>query len=245
MALFKDLGIIFKIKDFSEADKLVSILGKKRGRIDAIAKGARRPTSRKTGSVDLFNKGKFSFAEGKSLDILTEAELLDSSEKIKEDLGISKYLFYFAELIDVFFPEVSQGEELFDYFSELLDTINKENKDYIRLSFELKLLQVGGFGPNLDNCNLCGEALKENVERVAHAGSEIGFICRKHLTDQNFSLISDRAIKTVKFISEKDIEDAPRIKLDKDDLDLLKKLNKIWIQSIIGKEIKSYKFLER
>ncbi|MBN1915643.1 DNA repair protein RecO [Candidatus Dojkabacteria bacterium] len=244
MAIYKDIGIIFKIKDFSEADKLISILGKKNGRIDAIVKGARRPVSRKTGSIDLFNKAKFAFAEGRNLDILTEVELLDSYEKSKESLATSKYLFYFAELIDIFFPEVSQGSDIFSYISEILTLLNNDNKAKLAISFELKLLSINGFGPNLETCNLCGEKIVEKVQRVAHTGSEIGFICRRHLKRKNCSQISDRVFKIIKFFSRKSLDDVLNLKLEENDQQIIEKLNKLWIQSIIGKQIKSYKFLK-
>ena len=245
MALYNDYGIIFKIKDFSEADRLVSVLTKDHGRVDAIGKGARRPTSRKTSSIDLFNEGKFSFAEGKNLDILLEIELKDDHEDLKKNLKLSKNLFYFSELIDRFFPENGQGEDIFNITKELLENFSDENKDTLRVAFELKLLNTGGFGPNIETCDLCGDPLVEATKRVAHAGSGIGFICAKHLKNDGYTAIEDRVIKVLRFLLSNSFDKGINLKVLDHDIAKIKKLNKLWIQSIIGKEIKSYKFLEK
>ena len=245
MALYNDYGIIFKIKDFSEADKIVSVLTKKHGRVEAIGKGARRPTSRKTSSIDLFNEGKFSFAEGNNLDILIEIDLKDDHEDIKKNLKLSKNLFYFSELIDRFFPENGQGEEIFNIIKELLSNFSYANRDALRVAFELKLLNTGGFGPNIETCDLCGGELQKGIERVAHAGSGIGFICVKHLKNDNYTIIGDRIIKILRFLLSNTFDKAISLSVLDQDLIKIKKLNKLWIQSIIGKEIKSYKFLEK
>jgi len=245
MSLYNDYGIIFKIRNFSEADKIISILTKNSGRVEAIGKGARRPTSRKTSSIDLFNEGKFSFAKGKNLDILIEVELKDDHEKIKRNLSLSKHLFYFSELIDKFFPETGQGEEIFDDSLELLSNLSSENEGILQISFELRILNVGGFGPNLETCDLCGDPIKEGIERVPHAGSGIGFICAKHLKGENYTIIEDRVIKILRFIHSNKFVKTITLKVSPEDLSKIKKLNKLWIQSIIGKELKSYKFLQQ
>ncbi len=245
MAIFNDLGIIFKIRDFGEADKIVSIMGKRKGRIEAIAKGARRPTSRKTASIDLMNLGKFSFAEGKNLDILTEVQLENSFEEIKNNFKVSKHLFYLSELIDCFFPETSQGEEIFDLLETILKRINDNDLVKLVSIFELKLLNISGFGPNMQVCSLCGDEIKAGVERVPHSGSEIGFICAKHLNKESGELspVSDRIIKILRFLVDEEIENSLTLKIEEVDFHYINKLNRLWIQSIIGKPVKSYKFL--
>jgi DNA repair protein RecO (recombination protein O) len=246
MAIYNDLGIIFKIRDFGEADKIVSVLGKRKGRIDAIAKGARRPTSRKTSSIDLMNFGKFSFAEGKNLDILTEVQLEDSFEVIKNNFKISKHLFYLSELIDSFFPEVSQGEEVFELLSDVLNSLDESNYPLLSSTFELKLLDISGFGPNVHSCTLCGDEIITGVKRVPHSGSEIGFICAKHLNKESVEIseVPDRIIKILRFLIEEDVDKVLGLKILDDDFSFINKLNRLWLQSIIGKPIKSYKFLD-
>lgn len=245
MALYTDRGIIFKIKDFGEADRLVSVLGMKKGRIDAIAKGARKPESRKTASIDLINLGKFSFAEGKNLDILTEVDLLNPFEKLKGDLRLSNLCFLIAELTDVFFPDVSQGSEIYGDLKKVLGLLDKKNAGKLILIFELKLLNISGFGPNVETCNLCGNKIKEGIDRVAHSGSEIGFICARHIKTKNKAPISDRLVKAIKFFLKSSYEEGLSINLESEDIKKLGKLHRLWIQSIIGREIKSYNLLEK
>ena len=76
MRTFSSEGIILKRVDFGEADRLITIFTKNRGKITSLAKGIRRIESRRSGNVELLNKAKLSFAESRSLPILTEAESL-------------------------------------------------------------------------------------------------------------------------------------------------------------------------
>ncbi|MCA9384000.1 DNA repair protein RecO, partial [Candidatus Dojkabacteria bacterium] len=102
MKSYKDKGIIIKIKQFKESDKLVIILGEEYGRIEAVAKGAGKLLSKKTGSIDLLNLASFSFHKTKGIDLLLEAELLDDYSDIKSSLGSISEIFYLLEIIDKF-----------------------------------------------------------------------------------------------------------------------------------------------
>jgi len=61
---YKAEGIILKRINFSEADKILTIFTKRHGKVRAIAKGVRRLTSRKAGSVELFNQAGLFLLEG-------------------------------------------------------------------------------------------------------------------------------------------------------------------------------------
>ena len=83
---YRTEAIVLKRTDFGEADRLLTLFSKDLGKISAIAKGARKPQSRKTGHVELFMRSKFFIAKGRNLDIITQAEMVDPHAPLREDL---------------------------------------------------------------------------------------------------------------------------------------------------------------
>ena len=90
---YKVEGIIIKRRDQGEADRIITLFSRSKGKISLKAKGVRQSNSRRAGSLELFNRVKAGVARGHSdLDILTEVEVLDaySSWRIPEFLNCWK-----------------------------------------------------------------------------------------------------------------------------------------------------------
>ena len=83
---YSDEGIVLARRNFGEADRILSIYSKNHGRISAIAKGIRRPISRKRGHLEVFCHIKFQITDGKGIGILTEVETLNNFGIIRKDL---------------------------------------------------------------------------------------------------------------------------------------------------------------
>jgi len=125
-------GIILARRNYSEADRILSIYTKHFGRLSYIAKGIRRPTSRKRGHLEVFSYIKFQGSRGKGLDILTEVETIDNFREIRTDLKKTALAFYFVEVIGRTTHEGAPNSEL---FSLILANLKK-------LTFEEKLLSL-------------------------------------------------------------------------------------------------------
>lgn len=121
-------GIILKRFDYAEADRIVTIFSKDFGKITFIAKGVRKPTSKKRHAIELFNYIKFSAIENRGLDILIETELIDSFLNVKKDLKKSTCAFFAAEVIDKLLQDRAEHSHLFlmlqDYLSNLKKSVN-------------------------------------------------------------------------------------------------------------------------
>ena len=74
---FRTPALILKRRNFGESDRQVTLLTPHFGKFDAIAKGARKPASKKTGHVELFMKTDVLIAKGRSLDLITQAEMIE------------------------------------------------------------------------------------------------------------------------------------------------------------------------
>ncbi len=83
MALYRDEVIVLAAKDIGEGDRIYTFFGKRRGKFRAVARGVRKLTSRKRGHLGTFNLCRVLCAEGRNLDILSEAEsdmIIDPTE---------------------------------------------------------------------------------------------------------------------------------------------------------------------
>lgn len=158
---FRTQAIILKRRDFGESDRLLTLFTPDYGKVNAIAKGARKPESRKTGHVELFARADVLVHKGRDLDILAQAELLDPYLGIREDLTRGAYANYVAELLDRF----TQDEEADQYhlFMLLHASLQRlSDGDDPRLAtrfYELRLLELVGFKPELMECVILREPL--------------------------------------------------------------------------------------
>ncbi len=65
-----------------ETDRVFTLLTRERGKIRAIAKGARRPTSKLAPSLDYFNRCQMIFSRGRDLDVITSVEVIERREAL-------------------------------------------------------------------------------------------------------------------------------------------------------------------
>lgn len=100
-----------------EADKVITLFSKERGIVKAVAKGARKPGAKISGKSELLCVNKLLLAKGKSLDIITQAESLETFSALRVDLERLTFGLYFAELTRAFSTAL---EEDCAFFYELL-----------------------------------------------------------------------------------------------------------------------------
>lgn len=121
------------------------------GKITAIAAGVRRPTSRKSGHLELFNHSRVFLARGRNLDLIIEAETIEPFEKIKKNLEKIGQAYYLTELVDQLTREEESLPSVFQLLLEHLSWLNQlDSLDYVSLqkkmrSFEITLLKILGF----------------------------------------------------------------------------------------------------
>lgn len=162
---YKTEGIILKRQNLGEADRILTILTKHRGKISCIAKGVRKPTSRKSGHVELFNRTILYFAKGKNLDVLTQAQVIEGFSGIRKNLKTAKAAYHVVELVDQLTRENQENPEVYMELNLILRTINQQQlatQNQIT-NFEARISNHLGFGtPNKIN----HENMKKHIESI-------------------------------------------------------------------------------
>lgn len=141
-------AVILARKNYGEADRLLTVFSKHYGKLRVIAKGIRRPTSRKKGALELFNHVRLFLAKGKNLDIITEAETKNSFSGWRKDLTKVGVAYHLSELVTRLLPEHQEHKEVFELLLESFQTL--KGLDYWSLypfiqSFKIKLLEELGY----------------------------------------------------------------------------------------------------
>jgi DNA repair protein RecO (recombination protein O) len=162
--LYRTEGIVLRRHDFGEADRLLTVFTPWLGKIRILAKGVRKPTSRKAGHVELFTYSKLLVAKGRSLDIVTQAETINPFLPVKGELGRTSCAYYVAELVDRFTAEGEENKRLFDLLLNALGWLGEaEDTGLVLRYFELQLLDCAGYRPQLSRCVRCDRSLDEDV----------------------------------------------------------------------------------
>jgi DNA repair protein RecO (recombination protein O) len=173
---FRTSALVLKRRNFGEADRLLTLLTPEHGKFDALAKGARKPISKKTGHVELFTRADVLIARGRSMDILTQAEMTQAYLPIREDLIRGAYANYAAELLDRFTyqSDVTHTTTLFN----LLDTTfaglctDADPRRVVRY-YEMRLLDEVGFRPELNDCVVTHEDIQPIDQFFSYDGGGV------------------------------------------------------------------------
>ncbi len=154
-------AIVLRHTDWGEADRLLWLFTREQGKIQAVAKGVRKPRSRKAGHLEPFTRVELLLAQGRDLPIITQAEARDAFLALREDLVRVGYAAYVIELLDRFTYEEGENIGLYRLLSETLGRINKEQDPAFAVRFyELRLLDLVGFRPQLLQCVGCGTEIR-------------------------------------------------------------------------------------
>ncbi|MCR4324939.1 MAG: DNA repair protein RecO [Candidatus Curtissbacteria bacterium] len=139
-------AIVLRRRNFAEADRIVTFYTRDFGKITAIAKGVRRPRSRKAGHLELGNWCKVFVARGRNLDLLTEVEL-------KQSFGIADFtedkanrIYHLLEIVESLTPEAQRNQRVYFLLLAFLKEIqDKEDFNLISSVFKIKILSSLGF----------------------------------------------------------------------------------------------------
>jgi DNA repair protein RecO (recombination protein O) len=180
---YRTEAIVLRSLRFSEADRILHLYTLGRGRVGAIAKGARKTTSRFGARLEPLSHVELVLHEGSGeLHTVTGASLIASNRRVREDgarLGVG---LIGAEAMLRLFGEPEANPRAFAAlvrFLEVLGEADVESSprlDPLALAFQLKLLWLSGYLPHLSACVECGA--REELVGFAPRGG--GAVCAAH-----------------------------------------------------------------
>ncbi len=159
-------GIVLGRKNYGEADRILSVYSKDHGRISLIAKGIRRPKSRKRGHLEIFSLLNFQAIKGHGIDMIIEADITDDFKEIRKSLPKVSLAYYFMEVVGKITHENEKNRELFDLILESLNGLKGGSKlKQLRFNFIQRLLTIMGYWPEGQELTDPDTVLEEVIER--------------------------------------------------------------------------------
>jgi DNA repair protein RecO (recombination protein O) len=148
----RDIVTVIKSVNYSEADKVLTVFGKERGKFVLFAKGIRKINSKNRGNMQTFSTSKISFYEGKGMPLLTESELVDSLDLDNLHVtNVKRVLF----MLNKFLQEGESYPELFNSLQRgLRKGFDTESTNKLRMIF----LKEMGFLDDFTHCKCCGSS---------------------------------------------------------------------------------------
>jgi len=208
---FRASAVVVRHSDWGEADRLLVLYTREQGMIRAVAKGARKITSRKGGHLQPFTHVTIQLAQGRDLLIVTQVETVNAFLPLHDDLTKTGHAAYVVELLYRFSYEEEGGNPtLFRLLTETLDRIEKEESAWLPVRYyEMRLLDAVGFRPQLFECANCGrEILPEDQFFSFTAGGVICPRCGQGLP--NLMRISVETLKYLRHFQRSSYREASR-----------------------------------
>lgn len=235
----KTEAIVLSVRNWGEADRIVTLFSKEYGKTEAVAYGARKPRSALAASVQLFTQAEITLAEGKRIDTLKQCHIMRSFRVLREDLTRMAYGSFLTEVCEVLTADGQADEELYDRLIILLEMMETRNPRITALAGALQLLKHGGFGPITERCSACGCALEGDVLFDKELGGIVCSSCRQTgsipMRDSMRSLIA-----WMEKLGDGPVE-APRI-TGRDMIDT-EKLILAYLTDIIDRPLQSLRFI--
>ncbi len=159
---YRTQAIVLGHIEYGEADRILKLFTFKKGKITAIAKGVRKIRSRKAGHLEPFTRVTLFLAKGRNMDIVTQAETVEAYQGLREDLERVAYASYVVEVLDRFTYEEGQNIAIFRLLANTLKRLETHpNPATVVHYYELRLLDLVGFRPQLFECIDCGRPIQE------------------------------------------------------------------------------------
>jgi len=235
-------GIVLKSTNFKDADKIYTVFTREKGKVSVAAKGVRKISSKRAGTMDTLNYVSIGVVESPSgYKTLTEAKNLNSFKNLKVSLENSVRGFYLAELIHKLMEEEHPHVDIFDLFLETLTKLNHHlNNEISRVNaFEIALMGAMGYEMYLDKCAKTNIPYSEGWTSIKFNATLGGLVSDP--TVPGLSLTKEAANLLFSLKTKKSIPKSLLV-----DLDVVREANKlikIFVNEVVDSNMKSSSIL--
>ncbi|RKD34724.1 DNA repair protein RecO [Thermohalobacter berrensis] len=243
--LVKTEGIVLRQTKFQDTDKILTIFSRKNGKIQAIAKGARKPKSSLISSTQVFCYSDFILYKGRNFYHINQGEVIDTFYSLREDLNKLAYATYLIELVDSGITEEESNEKIFQLLLKTLKIFEVLDRDYEKFvrAFELKYISFLGYKPEVKKCILCN---KDLIGKMKFSITNGGILCKecieKGITGEN---ITKEIQEILEFLLYSKLEELHDYKIKPENMIIIERILKNYLMTYIDKrDFKSLDFIK-
>ena len=179
MAVYKSKGIVLRSMRYGEADRILDLYTRDSGLVSAIAKGIRRTKSRFGGRLEPLSCVEFMAYEGRTLDTITQVEVLHPFRTVRESLSRLEAAGGIIRAIRALSGGGEADRRVFNLLYHALDALEARDGGFgaVEASFSLKLSMLAGYALMLDRCVSCERDFREGWEPPYFAPPLGGVLC--------------------------------------------------------------------
>ena len=187
MPTYKTEGIIIKRNNFLESSLILDIYTKDYGKVEAVARSARKAKGKLKGHLELFLDTELILAHGKNIDTITSSLTINSFSDLRNNLKISYGAYYILELVNRMTIEGHKDERIFYLLNRALVFLDEiatvETRQCLVsttaiLFFQTNLLNLTGFSPELNKCVFCSKPINSGKNYFSFSmGGVVGSEC--------------------------------------------------------------------
>lgn len=240
---YKTEAIVIKKTKLGEADRILALYTPHLGKLQAVAKGVRRPRSKMSGHLELLTYSEISLARGRNLDTVTGVQTIESFLPLKTDLWLNACALYIAELVERFTPDDAENYPLFQLLRETLHCLAQGSESELVLRyFEMRLLDETGYRPQLYQCVACRTELAPKVNYFSPGAG--GMLCPACQPKQPYSIrLSLNAQKVLRLMQRSDYDTVSCLKIGTGLSRELEHVLKQYLRYLLEGEVKSAAWL--
>jgi DNA repair protein RecO (recombination protein O) len=244
--VYKTEAIVLRTMDLGEADRVLTVLTPRLGKLRVIAKGVRRPRSRIGGGLQPFSDVQLVLAVGRTWDVVTSSSLEDPHLGLRNDLHSTAAAWYVVELADRFCEGAADSHEAFRLLAQALSALDAGPdvaREVVARWFELSLLDAMGFRPSLGQCLECGSTIEPEGNAYSAVGG--GVLCPqcRHASNSARPVSAD-ALKVLRHLQRSPLVGVLTLRLTPALHREVERILHATVTAVLERELRSRDFLE-
>lgn len=241
---FKVRGLIINEMAIGESDKRIVIYSKEKGKIQVFAKGARKTKSELLAGTQLFSYCDFVLVKTRNSITISQISIIESFYNIRQDIYKLSYAMYAMEVLEYVGLENESNYELLKLTLKTLLAISNNviNIKLIIGIYEIKIMSLCGYKPQLYKCVICDEEENNFSNFSSKYGGVLCSKCKNKYYDT--SIISTSTLYSMRFIIESDLMDLFSFNVSDEILEEIVYLSNDFIRIHLDKIFKTKEYIK-
>ncbi len=238
-------GIVIREVNTGEADKIVTVLTAEEGRISVAAKNARRTKNSLSSGTQLLCFSDYMLFKGKELYNMSCCEVIEPNYEIRNDIF---KLTYSSHILELIYDNVQEGEPSESVLQLLLNTLyviakTERSLELITRVFELRLMALLGYEPQVSGCINCNRTDDENMYFDL---DNSGIVCAECVKPSGRVIpLLPGTVKALKYIMKINPQKLFSFSLSEQSIKELGIISRKYIKEHLGKEYNKLDYLKQ
>lgn len=236
-------GVVLGRTIVGEKDAIIKILTPSLGVVSASAKGVKNMKSKLSAGARPFCFSEFLLRQEKGRFIVASCVPKEGFYGLSSNIERLSFATYIAELTEKFSPSPEDAKTILPLVLNTLYLFanTSKNPELVKCVFELRMLSLLGFGPELDECSRCGE-----TEKLSYFSSaEGGTVCRTCLNTPDLCPVSENTLSAMRYAQTADNKKAFSFTLSHGDITEFERCTESMCEHILGKRLSSLTYLKQ